>query len=169
MSNVWLRAHFPPKNFVIWWKISIFVTKKLIPRYSTTFQLPNHLDLQKLNKIQLYNAMPIHNQHISKKGLPFGLLCLMCVRICCILEKLTTLEKNLHSCQEWREGLISPLVGSQQCLGQFRNQHYYCSEDWYTRIISGRCNGWMDPCVFSAPRRTPNSKGQPSDHDSISG
>ena len=51
MSNVWLRAHFPANNFVIWWKISIFVTKKLIPRYSTTFQLPNHLDLQKMIKI----------------------------------------------------------------------------------------------------------------------
>ena len=51
MSNVWLKAHFPQKSLVIWWKICIFDTKNLIPRYSTTFQLPNYLNMQKMNKI----------------------------------------------------------------------------------------------------------------------
>ena len=55
MSNFSLRAHFPPKNIVIWWKINIFDTKKQVLRYSTTFQHPNHLDQQKMNKIQLYS------------------------------------------------------------------------------------------------------------------
>ena len=64
MSNFSLRAHFPPKNIVIWWKINIFDTKKQILRYSTTFQHPNHLDQQKMNKIQLYSYGEIQANQI---------------------------------------------------------------------------------------------------------
>ena len=56
MSNVWLWAHFPPNKFVIWWKTAFLTQKNLIPRYSTTFELPNHLHLQKMRKIWLYNG-----------------------------------------------------------------------------------------------------------------
>ena len=73
MSNVWIQAHFPPRNFVIWWKIGIFDTKHLIPRYSTTFQLPNHLYLQEMNKIQLYSygeADLVTTNYITPKHAP---------------------------------------------------------------------------------------------------
>ena len=51
MFNFLIRAHFPHKNFVIWGKMNMFDTKNLISRYFTTFQRPNHLDQQKMNKI----------------------------------------------------------------------------------------------------------------------
>ena len=64
MSDVWLKGHFPQKSFVIWWKISIFDTKNLIPRYSTTFQLPNYLILQIMYKIQLFGYGKIQAKQI---------------------------------------------------------------------------------------------------------
>ena len=64
MSNVWLKAHFPQKSYVIWWKISIFDTKNLISRYFTTFHFPNYLNLQKMNKIQLYSYGEIQAKQI---------------------------------------------------------------------------------------------------------
>ena len=64
MSNVWLKAHFPQKSYVIWWKISIFDTKNLISRYFTTFHFPNYLNLQKMNKIQLYGCGEIQAKQI---------------------------------------------------------------------------------------------------------
>ena len=60
----WLRAHFPPSKMLIWGKISIFDTKNLISRYFTTFQLPNHLHLQKMSKIQLYSYGKIQAKQI---------------------------------------------------------------------------------------------------------
>ena len=62
--TVWLRAHFPPSKMLIWGKISIFDTKNLISRYFTTFQLPNHLHLQKMSKIQLYSYGKIQAKQI---------------------------------------------------------------------------------------------------------
>ena len=64
MSNVWLKAHFSQTSFVIWWKICIFDTKNLIPRYSATFQLPSYLNLQKMNKIQLFSYGEIQANQI---------------------------------------------------------------------------------------------------------
>ena len=49
---------------LIWGKISIFDTKNLISRYFTTFQLPNHLHLQKMSKIQLYSYGKIQAKQI---------------------------------------------------------------------------------------------------------
>ena len=43
MSNVWLWAHFPPNNFVIWWKNSIFDKKNW-------FHAIPWLHLQKMSK-----------------------------------------------------------------------------------------------------------------------
>ena len=45
------RHIFLQKTLLFGEKISIFVTKVLNLRYFTTFQLPNHLDLQKMIKI----------------------------------------------------------------------------------------------------------------------
>ena len=64
MSNVWLKAHFPQKSSLIWWKICIFDTKNLISRYFTTFHFPNYLNLQKMNKIQLYSYGEIQAKQI---------------------------------------------------------------------------------------------------------
>ena len=64
MSDVWLKAHFPQKSFVIWSKIRIFETKTLISRYFATFQLPNYLSLQKMNKIQLFSHGEIQAKQI---------------------------------------------------------------------------------------------------------
>ena len=50
MSNVWLRAHFPPKQFVIWWKISIFVTKSWFLAISRLFSFPTILICKKWSK-----------------------------------------------------------------------------------------------------------------------
>ena len=60
----WLRAHFPPSKILIWGRISIFDTKNLISRYFSTFQLPNHLHLQKMSKIQLYSYGKIQAKQI---------------------------------------------------------------------------------------------------------
>ena len=64
MSDVWFQAHFPQKSSLIWSKISIFDTKTLISRYFATFQLPNYLSLQKMNKIQLFSHGEIQAKQI---------------------------------------------------------------------------------------------------------
>ena len=64
MSYVWLRAQIPPKALWFGEKNNIFDTKNLISRYFTTFQYPNHLDQQKMNKIQIYSYGEIQAKQI---------------------------------------------------------------------------------------------------------
>ena len=93
--TVWLRAHFPPSKMLIWGKISIFDTKNLISRYFTTFQLPNHLHLQKMSKIQLYSYGKIQAKQIwllkytktcpKLAVLGYFLIFLFLMSICCFV------------------------------------------------------------------------------------